>query len=84
MVLTSLNLFSLLFTATFTSLSYVIVYRLWLSPVAKFPGPWVAKISFAYEGWYDIALKGKYTWKIRELHEKYGMQILSGVSSEQN
>lgn len=63
----------LLCIAAVAVLGYVIIYRLWLCPVARFPGPWLAKVSFAYEGWYDVALKGRYTWRIRELHGKYGM-----------
>lgn len=54
------------------SVTTIVVYRLWLCPVAKFPGPWLAKVTFWYEGWYDIVKQGRYTWKIKELHEKYG------------
>ncbi|KAF2656739.1 cytochrome P450 [Lophiostoma macrostomum CBS 122681] len=47
-------------------------HRLFLSPVAQFPGPRLAALTFWYEFWYDVVKRGKYTWKIRELHEKYG------------
>lgn len=51
---------------------YGIVYRLYLSPIAKFPGPKLAAVTWWYEYYYDVVLRGKYIWKIRELHEMYG------------
>lgn len=48
------------------------IYRLYLTPSAKFPGPRLAALTFLYEGYYDVWCKGRYTWKIRELHEEYG------------
>ncbi|KAF2635071.1 cytochrome P450 [Massarina eburnea CBS 473.64] len=46
--------------------------RLFLSPVAQFPGPTLAALTFWYEFYYDVLCKGRYTWKIQELHELYG------------
>ncbi|KAI9666683.1 MAG: hypothetical protein M1821_004619 [Bathelium mastoideum] len=43
-----------------------------LSPIAKFPGPKLAALSFWYEFYYDVVKGGRYTWKIRELHERFG------------
>ncbi|RFU29652.1 hypothetical protein B7463_g6694, partial [Scytalidium lignicola] len=51
---------------------YGIVYRLYLSPISKFPGPKLAAITWWYEYYYDVILRGKYIWKIQELHERYG------------
>jgi hypothetical protein len=48
------------------------LYRLVLSPIADFPGPRLAALSFWYEFYYDVILQGRYTWKIKELHERYG------------
>ncbi|KAH0555914.1 hypothetical protein GP486_006142 [Trichoglossum hirsutum] len=48
------------------------VYRLYFSPIAKFPGPKLAALTFWYEFYYDVIKRGRYTWKIKELHEKYG------------
>jgi hypothetical protein len=48
------------------------VYRLYLSPIAKFPGPKVAAATYLYEGYYDVVKRGKYTFKIRDLHAQYG------------
>ena len=49
------------------------VYRLYLSPLARYPGPKLAALSNWYEFYYDVILQGRYTFKIKELHEKYGM-----------
>ncbi|KAH6662383.1 cytochrome P450 [Halenospora varia] len=50
----------------------ITVYRLYLSPISKFPGPKFAAATFAYEAYYNILKGGKYTFKIKELHERYG------------
>jgi hypothetical protein len=47
-------------------------YRLYLSPIAKFPGPKLAAATYLFEGYYDIVNRGKYTFKIRDLHTEYG------------
>jgi hypothetical protein len=49
-----------------------VVYRLYFSPLAKFPGPRMAAATLWYEAYYDIIKKGQYTFKIKELHKKYG------------
>ncbi|KAK2768340.1 hypothetical protein FQN54_000194 [Arachnomyces sp. PD_36] len=49
-----------------------VLYRLYLSPLAKFPGPKLAGATLWYEFYYDNICKGQYTFKIKELHEKYG------------
>ena len=51
---------------------YCAVYRLYLSPIAKFPGPPFAALTFWNEFYYDVIRGGRYTWKIGEYHEKYG------------
>lgn len=50
----------------------VAVYRLYFSPIAKFPGPRLAAVTYLYELYYDIVKRGKYTFKIRDLHAQYG------------
>jgi hypothetical protein len=56
----------LLYTAT------VVAYRIIWHPLAKFPGPVLARSSYMYEFWYDVVLQGRYTRKISEFHQKYG------------
>ncbi|KAL5325161.1 hypothetical protein ACEPPN_006284 [Leptodophora sp. 'Broadleaf-Isolate-01'] len=49
-----------------------IVYRVYFSPLSKFPGPKLAAATLFYEAYYDVIKQGQYTFKIRELHKKYG------------
>ena len=50
----------------------LIFYRLFLHPLARFPGPRLAAISRWYEAYFDVLLGGQYTSKIVELHKIYG------------
>nr|OQO26112.1 hypothetical protein B0A51_04506 [Rachicladosporium sp. CCFEE 5018] len=54
------------------ALLYTVVYRLYLSPIAKFPGPKLAALSSAYTFYYDVVKRGKLPWELERLHEKYG------------
>ena len=47
-------------------------YRVYLSPIAKFPGPKLAAATLWYEFYYDVVLGGQYQFKIKELHKTYG------------
>ncbi|KAK2055853.1 cytochrome P450 [Colletotrichum caudatum] len=51
---------------------YLTVSRLFLSPIAHFPGPKLAAWTYWYEFWYDVVAEPEYTFKIGRLHEKYG------------
>jgi hypothetical protein len=51
---------------------YGAIWRLYLSPVAKLPGPWFAALTFWNEFYYDVVLGGRYTWKLEEYHQRYG------------
>ena len=48
------------------------IYRAFFDPLSKFPGPKLAAASLWYEFYYDVVKKGRYTWKIARMHEKYG------------
>ncbi|KAK3374604.1 cytochrome P450 [Podospora didyma] len=50
----------------------LIINRLILSPLAKFPGPRLAALSNWYEFYYDVIQQGKFTAHIRDLHKRYG------------
>lgn len=52
---------------------YGLVYRLYFSPLAKFPGPKLAAATYWYEFYYDVKKRGQYVWEIKKMHEKYGM-----------
>ena len=63
---------------SFVALFYFVglaIYRLYFSPIAKFPGPKLAAATYLYEIYYDVVMRGKYTWKIRDLHAKYGHSL---------
>ncbi|KAJ5543619.1 hypothetical protein N7461_009622 [Penicillium sp. DV-2018c] len=51
---------------------WLTVHRLWLSPISHFPGPKLAALTMWYEYYYDSYLKGQYTFRIAEMHRKYG------------
>lgn len=50
----------------------IVVYRLYLSPIANIPGPRLAAATFWYEYYFDVVKQGRYTWRIGELHDQYG------------
>lgn len=51
-----------------------VVYRLYLSPLAKFPGSRLAAATGWYETYYQLVKGGggQFTFKIAEWHKKYG------------
>ncbi|KAH6678179.1 cytochrome P450, partial [Halenospora varia] len=50
-------------------------YRLFLHPLAKFPGLKLTAVTRYYEAYFDIIQNGQYTFKIAEIHKKYGPVI---------
>lgn len=66
---------SLPLLAIFAGLGYIVclgIYRLYLHPLAKFRGPRLAALTKWYEAYYEIVLKGQFTFHIENLHRKYG------------
>jgi hypothetical protein len=53
-------------------LVHLIFWRLFLSPLAKFPGSRFAAATGWYEFYYDFFHKGKYIFEIERMHEVYG------------
>ena len=51
----------------------LVVYRLYFSPIAHFPGPKLAAATQWVEIWYDVFLGGKFTLQTEKWHQKYGM-----------
>ncbi|KAK7982099.1 hypothetical protein PG988_004337 [Apiospora saccharicola] len=47
-----------------------VIYNLYFHPLRNFPGPRLWAISRA--PWHYTNLKGRITWRIRELHDQYG------------
>ncbi|KAI4090510.1 MAG: hypothetical protein L6R37_007868 [Teloschistes peruensis] len=50
----------------------LVVYRLFLSPLARVPGPGIAALTDFYEIYFDLIQKARFPWKIEELHKTYG------------
>lgn len=48
------------------------IYRMYFDALSHIPGPKIAAATLWYELYYDVVLKGRYTFKIKELHEQYG------------
>ncbi|KAI3319149.1 cytochrome P450 family protein [Xylariaceae sp. AK1471] len=63
---------ALLFTLSILYVSGLVTYRLFLSPIAKFPGPKLAAATGWYEAYYDVVKKGKFLFEIERMHEQYG------------
>lgn len=54
-------------------LSLLGVYRLFLSSLAHVPGPKLAALTGFWEMYYDLVREGQLPWKLRELHQHYGV-----------
>ena len=50
----------------------LIIYRLFLSPLAKFPGPKLAALTRKYEFYYEAVLNYEYLFEIKRMHNIYG------------
>lgn len=51
---------------------YLTFWRLFWSPLARFPGPKLAAATGWYEFYYDFFHQGKYIFEIERMHGKYG------------
>ncbi|KAB8289893.1 hypothetical protein EYC80_010524 [Monilinia laxa] len=51
---------------------YGAIYRLYFSPIAKFPGPKLAALTLWYEFYFNVILDGQWLWEIKRMHEQYG------------
>ncbi|MCJ1377287.1 hypothetical protein MMC17_000379 [Xylographa soralifera] len=67
-------LFGILSMLSAVALLTTIVYRLYLSPLARanVPGPRLAAVTGLYEMYYDLWLGGRFPWKLMSLHQQYG------------
>src|SRR5438046_1237482 len=52
------------------------IYRLYLSPLAKFPGPKLAALTQYYETYYELMAGGMFTHQIKKMHDRFGMLII--------
>jgi hypothetical protein len=57
------------------------IYRLYFHPLAKFPGPKLAALTKWYEFYYEAILRGQFTFRIQEMHKKYGTNLSCRVDA---
>jgi hypothetical protein len=63
----------------------LVLYRLFFSPIAGFPGPKIAAITGWYEFYYDYWKDGKYFFEIEKMHKRYGTYVeLSNMGDTSN
>jgi hypothetical protein len=53
-----------------------VVYRITLHPLAKFPGPILAALTYKYEFYFDGIKGGQYLNQIARLHQIYGTMVV--------
>ncbi|KAK2754360.1 hypothetical protein FQN54_007004 [Arachnomyces sp. PD_36] len=66
------NLCSGLAAAFLLYIILLVIYRLYLSPIAAFPGPKLAAATEWYELYYHLIKDGQFGRKVERMHEKYG------------
>ncbi|KAK1987725.1 cytochrome P450 [Colletotrichum cereale] len=64
--------FLLLVATSLLYIAVVAVYRVYLSPLAKFPGSKLAALTLWYEVYWDIVKRGTFIWRIEEMHREHG------------
>jgi hypothetical protein len=68
---TSLAVLVQVFGLYLTSLA---VFRLFIHPLQRFPGPKIAAITLWYQAYYDLVKDGGLLEQLEKLHLKYGLQ----------
>lgn len=60
-------------------LTILAVYRIFFSRISHIPGPRLAALTYYYQSWYDVyPYQGRFLWKCKELHERYGPVVRVG------
>jgi hypothetical protein len=62
----------------------LVVYRLFLSPLAGFPGSKIAAATHFYEFYYDWWCQGQYIYEIEKMHRRYGLIYFEVVEGNTN
>ncbi|KAK7440388.1 hypothetical protein VKT23_017025 [Stygiomarasmius scandens] len=57
------------------------LYRLFLHPLRRFPGPWLASLTDYYAGYYDLIKGGGFLKRIEQLHARYGPVVRVGPNT---
>lgn len=54
----------------------VAMFRAYLGPLSKIPGPKLAAFTQGYEMYYDLLQNARFPWQIKALHDAYGTEPL--------
>ena len=54
---------------------FKITYNLFFHPLKHIPGPRLAAATYLEEFYHDVILYGRYTNRIKEMHEQYGTRL---------
>lgn len=54
--------------------SSLVIYRTFLSPLRKVPGPLLGRFSLAWQLWHTV--KGDFHIAVRDVHKKYGEPLV--------
>ena len=68
-------LYSSLFILPFIWIAYQLfksTYNIFFHPLRHIPGPKLAAATYFPEFYYDVVKFGRYTNRIKEMHEQYG------------
>lgn len=74
------QLASLLALASISYLLVKVLYRVFLSPLAKIPGPKLAAATQMYEMYFDLIQKARFPWQIEALHARYGTNFVIEIT----
>ena len=61
--------------------AFLVVYRLYFSPLAKFPGPKLGALTTWYQFYYDVIHTGQFIFKTQDLHRQYGTRAPPDLTS---
>lgn len=50
----------------------LVTCRLWFSPIARFPGPFLPRVTFWYEFYHQWVKGATFHLRIEDMHRKYG------------
>lgn len=59
-------------TAAAIYLTTKVIYRLYLHPLSRFPGPRLAAATYLYGAYYDVVEEARFVFELGALHDAYG------------